>query len=136
MVQLSLDFTPPTHRTRRLAHEAAQGRKADAYRRLLEVFRAAGRAGLTADEACERAGLGILYGRPRVSELLRDELALVDPPDIPRRTFQWPCGGPAVTGAVLVLADAWGDPAARLLALGAAENLLHPALTPGRDRVE
>ena len=119
MMQPTLDFTRPAHRARKAAWDSARGKKEAAYARLMAVYSQAGRAGLTADEAICQAGLDWRYGRPRVSELLRDHGLLVDPPDIPRRTFTYPSGVTVKPAAVLVAADAYGDPCRRILALGA-----------------
>jgi len=123
--QLLLDFTPPPAAARESSRVRAQSRKEEAYGLLRSVFRAAGRSGLTADEAICRAGLEWRYGRQRVSELLNDpEIRfLVAVPDAPRRTFTYPSGVTVQPAAVLAWANAYGDPTSRLLALQAAEQL-------------
>ena len=126
MTQPELNFTPPTHRTRESARVAAQSGKVDCYRRLRAVFRVIGRNGLTADEACWRAGLEWRQGRPRVSEMLNSDnpliRCLVAIPDAPRRGFVWPGGMTVQPAAVLMLMERT-DTLARLHAMAAAERL-------------
>lgn len=54
---------------RRMAGEAAILRQ-----KMLAIFRASGRTGLTADEACTLAGISPFAGRPRATELLQARL--------------------------------------------------------------
>lgn len=143
MTQQELDFTPPTHRTRKAAHEAAMTRQEKAYAALRSVYLAAGRDGMTADHACWMAGIPMMYGRPRVSEMLNSDnprvRCLVAKPDAKPRPFTWPNGYATKPSAVLMLMERT-DALDRIMALAAAErlaqNLPHTALTPGRETVE
>jgi hypothetical protein len=51
--------------------------------KVLAEIKAAGADGLTADEACERAGISVLAGRPRTTELYK--LGLIEPAGKTRR---------------------------------------------------
>lgn len=58
------------------AATSTRGRKAALQARVIEAFTAAGKAGLTADQAASKIGESVLAVRPRVSEL--SEMGLIE----------------------------------------------------------
>ena len=121
--QLQLDFTTPPEAARESACVVAMGwKRTAAHKALVRVFSAAGREGLTPDEACCRAGLDWRYGRPRVTELLKAG-DLIAPTYIPRRRFRWPDGSTVRPAAVLFHVRYYFDAIRGLLGLSEAERL-------------
>jgi hypothetical protein len=99
---------------RELSRRQALARRHVAYAKLDEAFLAAGTAGLTPDEACCRAGLDFLYGRPRVTEM-KERGEVFEHPDGTRRRFTWPDGRNIQPAAVLCHVRFWHDPVKALL---------------------
>lgn len=99
---------------RELSRRQALARRHVAYAKLDEQFLAAGTAGLTPDEACCRAGLDFMYGRPRVTEM-KERGEVFEHPDGTRRRFTWPDGRAIQPAAVLCHVRFWHDPVKALL---------------------
>lgn len=112
MTQLPLDLWGTAHATRADAQRHAAARKAGAHAALLEAFLCAGNDGLTADQACSRAHLDLLYGRPRCTEL-KSSGQLFESGK--RRRFCWPNGRQVSPAAVLCHVRYFVDPVTNLL---------------------
>jgi hypothetical protein len=112
MTQPPLDLWGTSAATREDARRHAEARKSAAHQDLLDVFLCAGNDGLTADQACSRAGLDLLYGRPRVTEL-KEAGQLFD--SHKRRQFTWPDGRHVRPAAVLCHIRYFVDPLTTLL---------------------
>ncbi len=112
MTQPPLDLWGTAHATREQARQDALAHRQAAYDALDEAFVCAGNDGLTADQACQRAGLDLLYGRPRVCEMKTAGLLFETGK---RRRFVWPDGRHVKPAAVLCHRQYWIDPVTTLL---------------------
>lgn len=113
MTQPPLDLWGTSAATREAARKKALAQKHVAWAKLEEAWMCAGNDGLTPDQACSRAGLDLLYGRPRVTEL-KESGQLFETGK--RRRFVWPDGRAVAPAAVLAHVRYFVDPVATILA--------------------
>jgi hypothetical protein len=115
MTQPPLDLWGTAHATREQARQDALARRQAAYDALDEAFVRAGNDGLTADQACQRAHLDLLYGRPRVCEMKSGGRLFESGK---RRRYTWPDGRQVRPAAVLCHCRYFVDPVTANLQAG------------------